>query len=128
LLKFSDKKLFLGLKRTQSEERIQKQTSTGYQIKQPEKKEGIDLPKLLQVVSVFSVLLVTFPTVDGLAFRGLERNFCFLATVGANCLVHFAWPATSSSLISQLSFTSLDFWVELETKRGKKRKQKRNVL
>jgi hypothetical protein len=76
------------------------------------------------------VLLITFSTVYGLPLGRLEGNFGFLATVRASSLVHFALPETAapSSLISQLFFTSLDFWGELETKRGKKRKRKRNVL
>ena len=43
----------------------------------------------MSLVSLWwSSFRITFSAVYGSASVGLERNFAFLSTVGANCLVH----------------------------------------
>ena len=61
-----------------------------------------------QLVSLISIsswgpsLCIAFPTVYGSASVRFERNFTFLFTFRANCLMHFPW----FSSIRHLDYTS----------------------
>lgn len=48
-------------------------------------------------VSLWPVVLVAFPAVDWAALCGLERDFTFLAAVGAHGLVHLSGAAVEAT-------------------------------
>lgn len=58
-----------------------------------------------QPILAVSMLLKTLVAVDWPTFGRFERNFAFLAAIGASSLVHFSWTAESTSFVTHSLFT-----------------------
>jgi len=58
-----------------------------------------------QPILALSMLLKTLVAVDWPTFGRFERNFAFLAAIGASSLVHLSWTAESTSFETHSLFT-----------------------
>jgi len=66
-------------------------------------KNRMSVVSLISISSWGTSLCIAFSAVYGSASVRFERNFTFLFTFGANCLMHFSWFSTS---IRHLGYTS----------------------